>query len=144
MTPHPEGHMSDQRVIKGLGEIGLRVTDLEQMIAFYEDVVGLELWQRFEGGAFLRIAAGFEGHTRVLGLFDRQARDPLPPRSEASTLDHFAFEIPLGAYEGERVRLEGLGLRVQTREFPGLHWRALFVSDPEGNTVEFVCYDARV
>ena len=73
--------MSDQRVITGLGEVGLRVADLEQMIAFYESVVGLELWQRFEGGAFFRIAEGFEGHTRVLGLFDRQARDPVPPRS---------------------------------------------------------------
>lgn len=136
--------MSEQRVIRGLGEVGLRVTDLEQMADFYERVIGLELWQRFEGGVFFRIADGFAGHTRVLGLFDRRARDPVPPRHEASTLDHFAFEIPLAAYEAERARLEGLGLAVRTREFPGLQWRSLFVSDPEGNTVEFVCYDPSV
>ncbi len=133
--------MSEQRVIKGLGEVALRVNNLEQMADFYEQVIGLELWQRYGGGVFFRIAEGFAGHTRVLVLFDRSARDPIPPRAESSTLDHFAFEIPLSTYESERVRLEGLALRVTTREFPGLQVRALFVSDPEGNTVELVCYD---
>ena len=136
--------MGEQRVIMGLGEVGLRVSDLEQMADFYERVIGLERWRRFEGGVFFRIAEGFAGHTRVLGLFDRRARDLVPPRADASMLDHFAFEIPLSAYEAERARLEGLGLSVRTRAFPDLQWRALFVRDPEGNTVELVCYDASV
>ena len=136
--------MGEQRVIMGLGEVGLRVTDLAQMADFYEHVIGLERWRRFEGGVFFRIAEGFAGHTRVLGLFDRRARDLVPPRADASRLDHFAFEIPLSAYQSERARLEGSGLRVTTREFPGLQFRALFVNDPEGNTVELVCYDASI
>ncbi len=136
--------MDQQRVIKGLGEIALRVNDLEKMSHFYEHVIGLEVWQRYGGGVFFSIAEGFAGHTRVLVLFDRSARDPIPPRAESSTLDHFAFEIPLSAYESERARLEDLGLSVRTREFPGLQFRALFVSDPEGNTVELVCYDASI
>ncbi len=136
--------MDEQRVIKGLGEVALRVNDLEQMTHFYEHVIGLEVWQRYGGGVFFRIAEGFAGHTRMLVLFDRSARDPVPPRADASTLDHFAFEIPLSAYESERARLEGLGLNVRTRGFPGLQFRALFVSDPEGNTVELVCYDASI
>ena len=136
--------MPEHRVITGLGEVALRVNDLEQMARFYEHVIGLELWRRFEDGVFFRIAAGSEGHTRVLGLFDRRARDPIPPRAAASTLDHIALEIPLAAYEAERARLEGLGLSVRTRQFPDNHWRALFVHDPEGNTVELVCYDASV
>ena len=136
--------MSEPRVIQGLGEIGLRVNDLERMADFYEHVIGLERWQRFEGGLFFRIAEGFAGHTRVLGLFDRRDRDPVPPQSAASTLDHFAFEISLAAYESERQRLEGLGLSVRTRQFPAFHWRALFIEDPEGNTVELVCYDPSV
>lgn len=135
------GSETGQRVIKGLGEVGLRVNDLERMADFYEHVIGLELWRRFEGGLFFRIAEGFDGHTRVLALFDRSPSQTEPPRAKASTLDHFAFEIPLSAYDSEKARLEGLGLSVRTREFPNQHWRAIFVSDPEGNTVEFVCYD---
>ncbi len=136
--------MDQQRVIKGLGEVALRVNDLEQLSHFYEHVIGLEVWQRYRGGVFFRIAEGFAGHTRVLVLFDRSASDPVPPRAESSTLDHFAFEIPLSAHESEWARLEGLGLSVRTHEFPGLQWRALFMEDPEGNTVELVCYDASV
>lgn len=131
-------------VIKGLGEVALRVNDLDGMTEFYANVIGLELWRRFDGGVFFRIADGFGGHTRVLGLFDRRDRDPVQPQAGATTLDHFAFEIPLSAYQTELARLKVLGLSVRTREFPHQHWRALFVRDPEGNTVEFVCYDESV
>ena len=89
--------MDQQRVIKGLGEVALRVNDLEQMADFYEHVIGLEVWQRYGGGVFFRIAEGFAGHTRVLVLFDRSARDPLPLRAESSILDHFDVYIPLSA-----------------------------------------------
>jgi catechol 2,3-dioxygenase len=111
---------------------------------WWGEVVGLELWLQFEGGASFRIADGFGGHTRVLALFDRRSRDPVAPRAEASTLDHFAFEIAADAYAPERARLEQLGLTLRTLDFPDLHWRGLFFSDPEGNTVELVCYDDRV
>jgi len=37
-----------------------------------------------------------------------------------------------------------LGLQVETAEHAWVHWRSLDVSDPEGNQVELVCYDASV
>ena len=136
--------MGSNASIKGLGEIALRVNDLEQMAGFYEHVIGLERWQDLPDAVFFRIADGFEGHTRVLALFDRRERDCELPRSPTSTLDHFAFEISLSDYESELRRLEGLGLDVRTREFPVFSWRGMFVKDPEGNTVELVCYDEDV
>ncbi len=30
------------------------------------------------------------------------------------------------------------------KEFPHFKWRSLFFYDPEGNTVELVCYDPEV
>ncbi len=45
--------------VRGLGEIALRVDDLDRMQAFYKDVVGLELMDRFENAVFFRIAEGF-------------------------------------------------------------------------------------
>ena len=60
-----------QSRIKALGEIALRVEDLDKMQKFYQEVIGLPLLQRFDTVAFFKIAAGFEGHTQVLALFDR-------------------------------------------------------------------------
>ena len=61
-----------------------------------------------------------------------------------STVDHIAFEISLADYESEKVRLESLGETVTTDEHAWVHWRSLYVRDPEGNEVEWVCYDESV
>jgi catechol-2,3-dioxygenase len=123
-----------------LGELALRVNELPAMRAFYRDVVGLEEWRDGDGFAFLKVAAGVEGHPQALVLFDRGVE--VSP--ESGTLDHLAFVIELEDYEERRRQLEELGLAVAPKEFPLFGWRALFVRDPEGNTVEFVCYDPAV
>lgn len=58
-----------------------------------------------------------------------------------STIDHIAFAIPLADFADERERLEVLGLEVETAEHAWVHWRSLYVTDPEGNQVELVRYD---
>lgn len=120
-----------------LGEVALRVNDLVGMRAFYRDVVGLQVWREGEGFVFFRVADGVEGHPQALVLFDREVE----VATANSTLDHVAFVIELEEYDGRQRQLEQLGLRVREKEFPFFQWRSLFVSDPEGNTVEFVCYD---
>jgi catechol-2,3-dioxygenase len=133
------------RRIKGLGEIALRVADLDAMQRFYQEVVGLELLRRFDHAAFFRIAERYGGHTQVLALFDRSGQSGyggLDP--ERTTVDHIAFEIDLADYEAETARLEGLGVPVTKAEHAWVHWRSLYVDDPEGNTVEWVCYDESV
>ena len=132
-------------VVRGLGEIALRVNDLDTMQQFYEYVIGLPLMKRFPNSAFFKVADGYGGHTQVLALFDR-AGSPGYRRAnaETSTIDHIAFEIPLADFEDEKKRMEGLGLQLETAEHAWVHWRSLYVSDPEGNQVELVCYDARV
>ena len=67
------------RPIKGLGESALRVEDLDSMQLFYEQVVGLELIEQFEGAAFLKLGDGHGGHTQVLALFDRKGSRPGTP-----------------------------------------------------------------
>ena len=123
--------------IKLLGELGLRVNDLPRMVGFYRDVVGLEVWREYQDCVFFRIADGVEGHPQALVLFDRDVE----VGCERSTIDHFAFVIALEDYDERQRQLERLGVKVRPKEFPDFHWRSLFVADPEGNTVEFVCYD---
>ena len=131
--------------VHGLGEIALRVENLDAMQKFYADVIGLPLVTRFQNSAFFKIAEGYGGHTQVLALFDR-SESPGYRRTDAatSTIDHIAFEISHADFEGEKKRLEGLGLRVETAEHAWVHWRSLYVADPEGNQVELVCYDQSV
>lgn len=127
--------------IRGLGELALRCNDLEKMTAFYRDIVGLEIFNEdVPGLVFLRMGEGVEGHPQLFALFDRNVE----VGQATTTLDHFAFMIDLADYESERQRLEGLGVPLFPREFPHFHWRSLFFADPEGNTVELVCYDASV
>jgi len=131
--------------VRGLGEIALRVNNLDAMQKFYEEVIGLPLMRRVPNCAFFKIADGYGGHVQVLALFDR-SQDPGYRATDAttSTIDHIAFEISLADFAGERERLEALGLQVTTAEHAWVHWRSLYVTDPEGNEVELVCYDSTV
>ena len=131
--------------VRGLGEIAFRVNNLDAMQRFYEHVIGLPLMTRFPNSAFFKIADGYGGHTQVLALFDRSQTPGYRATDAAtSTIDHIAFEIPLDDFAGECKRLEALGIQVETAEHAWVHWRSLYVTDPEGNQVELVCYDDSV
>ncbi len=133
------------RAIKGLGEIALRVQDLDGMQRFYADIIGLELIKRFPTAAFFKIADGYAGHAQVVALFDRSAETGYQELNPATTtVDHFAFEIAREDFAAEKLRLEQLGLAVHTTEHAWVHWRSLYVVDPEGHEVELVCYDETV
>jgi len=127
---------------KRLGEIALRVSDLNAMKRFYRDVIGLDLMREAETFVFFRIADGHAGHTQVLALFDRSEQsERIPPNGKLSTLDHIAFSVSQDDFDTEKKRLLGLGCQLTYAFHDWVKWNSLYLSDPEGNTVEFVCYD---
>ncbi|MFQ5607363.1 MAG: VOC family protein [Candidatus Zixiibacteriota bacterium] len=131
--------------IRALGEIALRVNNLNVMQRFYENDIGLELMKRFEHAAFFKIAEGYAGHTTILALFDRKADNPEHHiASDTSSFDHIAFTIGRMDYDSERQRLESRGLEVDVATHPWVRWRSMYVYDPEGNRVELVCFDESV
>lgn len=139
---------SDRRV-KGLGEVSIRVKNLDEMFKFYAEVVGLEVLRREEDFVFFKIADGYAGHTQNLALFSAGNRMFLQNKSpqlsfEGSTLHHIALNIDLEDFETEKKRLEGLGLQVEATEHEWIHVRSMYFSDPEGNLLEFVSYDAEL
>jgi catechol 2,3-dioxygenase-like lactoylglutathione lyase family enzyme len=127
--------------IKGLGEVSIRVNDLDVMLKFYEEVIGLELLRREESYVFFKIAEGYGGHTQNLPLFDANERTFLETKSpqlsqEKTTLHHIALNVSLEDFESEKKCLKDLGLDVRAVEQEWLHIRSLYFADPEGNLLE--------
>ena len=129
------------RRVKGLGEVSICVKDLDAMQKFYEEVVGLQVLRRDEGFVFFRVAEGYGGHSQNLALFEIQSLELNP---EQTTLHHIALNVALEDFESEKTRLEDLGLKVNATVHEWLHVRSMYFSDPEGNSLEFVAYDATV
>jgi catechol 2,3-dioxygenase len=135
----------------GVGEVVLRVGDIHRSIRFYRDILGLSLIRILHDAiAFMRVADGVAGHTQIIGLFDQKwvssraghAWEGCAPGS--STLHHFAIEIKLDAFEDVLAYLTNQGLQPNTSTHPWIGWRSIYVSDPDGHTVEFVCYDGSI
>ena len=106
---------------------------------FYTDVVGLEMFSdNSPDFVFLKIADAVEGHPQIMGLFDRNTE----VGQTTSTLDHFAFITD--DLEADKARLAEQHIAFVDRDFPNFKWRSIFFADPDGNTVEFVTYDASV
>ena len=78
-----------RRSIQGLGEVALRVRDLDTMQDFYERVVGLELMKRFRASAFFKIDEGYGG-TRVYFFPSRRRAS----KNSVSNRPHFFARIP--------------------------------------------------
>jgi len=117
---------SDRRV-KGLGEVSIQVKNLDVMHKFYEEVVGLEVLRRDESFVFFKVAEGYGGHTQNLALFEAEQLNPAE-----STLHHIALNIALEDFEAEKIRLDGLGLKVNATEHEWLHVRSLYFANPKG------------
>ena len=119
------------------GHVGLSVTDLDRSLAFYRDILALELiqaadheWQRF---AFL----GAGG--RLIMTLWQQSRDTFEPRY--SGLHHLALQLPtLDAVQAVEAKLRARGVTprydgvVPHRE--GADSAALFFTDPDGIRLE--------
>ena len=134
------------RPIKALGEVVLRVRNLDAMQEFYEKVVGLELLERYENTmVFFRIAPDYEGHTPSLALFDQSGEADHRSRRytgvdpEKSTLHHIAFTISASDYEAEKERLTNLGLDVETGEHAWQHYRSLYITGERGGVCLLRC-----
>ena len=129
-----------------IAELGLRVTDLPRAVAFYQEVLGLEIVRAYPTIVFLKAGEldsplGRGGHPQLLVLFDRKVKLDIA----LTTVDHFAFEISLEQYPTERERLQQVGLELTERiwqgEYAWLQARSVFFDDPDGNTIELIAHD---
>lgn len=137
--------------VRAIGEIAIRCVDLSAMVAFYRDVLGLELLNDPDSSpiVFLRVAEGFGGHTAVLALFShdiegagRTRGSTVPPETGSrSSLHHLALSLPWDEQDEVIAWYEHLGRAYNVEYFDWVGWRGVFTFDPDGNTVELVAKD---
>lgn len=88
---------------------------------------------------------GRGGHAQLLALIDYQRHVYAKQRfvghdASKSTLNHLAFEIPPDTFVAHAKRIDELGISLSFSDFPAMNARAMFFEDPEGNTLELICY----
>lgn len=110
------------------GRVALAVANLDEIVAFYRDVVGLETVHR----TGTRAELGTDDEPLIVVLEDDDAPERGP---DAAGLFHCAFRVPSRAALGDALR------RIRARwtlDGASDHRvsEALYLSDPEGNGVE--------
>lgn len=116
-----------------VGHVHLKVADLERSIAFYSDVLGFELTQRYGTQAAFLSAGGYHHH---VGLNTWESLDGPPPARGTTGLYHVAFRYPDRAALGEALlRLQRHSVPLDGASDHGVS-EALYLRDPDGNGIE--------
>jgi catechol 2,3-dioxygenase len=127
--PHPRP--LDPRV--GIGHIHLKVADLDRALAFYRDVLGFELTQRYGSQAAFLSAGGYHHH---IGLNTWESAGGSPPHPGATGLYHLAIVYPTRTELADALRrLVDAGVPLEGASDHGVS-EALYLRDPDGNGVE--------
>ena len=114
--------------LTGLDHVNLRTTDLERMVRFYEDVLGMKsgAHPRFRmGGAWLYLGDSPVVHIVV----SEETRPPDKPQ-----LEHFAFRAEGLAAPIAQLEAHGVDFRLAGLE--SFNITQIFLRDPDGNAVE--------
>ncbi|KEJ95510.1 catechol 2,3-dioxygenase [Pseudosulfitobacter pseudonitzschiae] len=116
-----------------VGHVHLKVSDLDRAIAFYGDVLGFTLTQRYGADAAF-LAAGDYHHHIGLNTWHSKGSGPAPDR--APGLYHSAFVFPDRASLGAALkRVVEAGIPLDGAADHGVS-EAVYLRDPDGNGVE--------
>ena len=116
-----------------IGHVHLKVSDIDRSLAFYRDVLGFEVTQRFGDDAAFLSAGGYHHH---LGLNTWESRGGSPPPPGTTGLYHVAIRYPDRATLGDALqRLVEAGVPVSGATDHGVS-EAIYLSDPDGNGIE--------
>jgi catechol 2,3-dioxygenase len=116
-----------------IGHVHLKVADLERALAFYRDVLGFQLTQRFGRSAAFLSAGGYHHH---IGLNTWESAGGSPPPPGTTGLYHLAILYPTRAELADALRrLLRAGIELEGASDHGVS-EAIYLRDPDGNGVE--------
>lgn len=116
-----------------IGHVHLKVANLERAIAFYRDVLGFQLTQRFGRSAAFLSAGGYHHH---LGLNTWESAGGSPPPPGSTGLYHVVILYPTRAELADALRrLVHAEIPLEGAADHGVS-EAIYLRDPDGNGVE--------
>lgn len=116
-----------------IGHVHLKVSDLERSIAFYRDVLGFELTQRYGDQAAFLSAGGYHHH---IGLNTWMSKGGSAAPRGTTGLFHAAIRYPTRkALAAALARLARHGIRLDGASDHGVS-EALYLHDPDGIGLE--------
>jgi catechol 2,3-dioxygenase len=127
--------MDEYRIPDGtsIGHVHLKVSDIDRAVAFYGDVLGFELRQRYGHQAAFMAADGYHHH---IGLNTWESAGGPPPPRGTTGLYHLAILYPTRADLGRALRrLLEHDVGLDGASDHGVS-QALYLHDPDGNGIE--------
>ncbi len=112
-----------------VGEVKLRVEDLERSLAFYKNILGFEVLRKTENSAELTA----DGLTRLISLV--QPAEIVPKTGRRAGLYHFAVLLP-NRSDLARLVTHFLVKGIRFAASDHLVSEALYLEDPDGNGIE--------
>jgi len=125
--------------IVGLDHVVLRVTDVERMVGFYREVLGCSIERARPEIGLTQLRAG-RSLIDIVAVDSELGRGGgAGPGTEARNMDHFCLRIEPFEPDALAALLASHGLavgEVKTRYGAEGDGPSLYLTDPEGNTVE--------
>ncbi len=116
-----------------IGHVHLKVADLDRSIAFYRDVMGFDVVQRYGKQAAFLSAGGYHHH---IGLNTWQSRGGQPPAPGTTGLFHVAFLYPDRPSLARALKqVVEAGVTIDGAADHGVS-EAIYFRDPDGNGIE--------
>ncbi|QCI69220.1 glyoxalase [Phreatobacter stygius] len=116
-----------------IGHVHLKVADLDRSLAFYRDLLGFSVTQRYGAQAVFLSA---DGYHHDIGLNTWESKGGSPPPSGTTGLYHTAILYPdRGSLGAALRRLAEAGVKLDGAADHGVS-EALYLTDPDGNGVE--------
>jgi catechol 2,3-dioxygenase len=137
-VPSGDGPDTGQVRVEGLAEVVLNVRDMGRALAFYRDVLGLEVISPPERPSPVFLRAGMATAELPALVVLVQLPPDADPFVAPRTLHHLALAVPAEAFDAAQATLAARGFAIRTGQHPILPSRTMYVDDPDGNEVELI------
>jgi catechol 2,3-dioxygenase len=116
-----------------IGHVHLKVANIDRALAFYRDILGFEITQRYGKQAVFLSAGGYHHH---IALNTWESEGGKPPPHGCTGLYHLAILYPTRKELAKALRqLMQAGISLEGASDHGVS-EALYLRDPDGNGVE--------